>query len=226
MSNVPTPSAPLCEPPGLVIFDCDGVLVDSEPIAARVVAASITGHGWPITAQECHTAFVGGTLAGIKKAIRDNGVVLPDSWTSTVYEELFEALDREVEIIAGVEQVLDQLDAAKIPYCVGSNGPMRKMEITLGRTGLLDRLRHGLHSAHEVGVAKPDPGLFLHAAAAAGVAPSRAVVVEDSVTGVRAAVAAAMPVFGYGAEGQGPALAREGARLFDHMAQLPRLLAV
>jgi HAD superfamily hydrolase (TIGR01509 family) len=216
----------LTEPPALAIFDCDGVLVDSEPIAARCVAASITSHGWPITEDEVHAAFVGGTLAGIKTSMRAAGAELPDNWTETVYQELFAILAEEVEGVAGVANALDRLDASGVPYCVASNGPMRKMEITLGRTGLWDRLSHGVYSAHVVGVAKPDPGLFLHAAAAFETPPARAVVIEDSVTGVRAARAAGIPVLGYAAYGQAEALAEAGAHVFDNMAELPRLLAL
>ena len=212
--------------PTLVIFDCDGVLVDSEPVTNRMLADDLTAHGLPTTAEQCISLFVGGTLASVAEKARGMGATLPDNWVPTFYERMFTALADEVEMIPGVDRVLDRLDTAGIPYCVGSNGPPKKMEITLGRTGLLPRLEGRLFSAHTVGIAKPDPGLYLHAAARMGHPPETCTVVEDSTSGVRAATAAGMRCFGFHHETPRDLLTAEGAIPFDDMAALPGLLGL
>ena len=129
----------------------------------------------------------------------------------------FEARLRPVE---GVEALLESLE---LPYCVASNGPREKMEVTLGTTGLLPYFQTRIVTAYEVGCWKPDPGLFLHAARMLGAAPENCIVVEDSTLGVRAGVAAGMTVFGYAPAG-GSELAEAGARPLAHMADLLRFL--
>ena len=165
--------------PALVIFDCDGVLVDSEPITNRLMADEMTRHGLPMTTEECIEQFVGGTIRMVYEMAVARGATLPEDWVDTFYQRMFGTLAEEIEAIPGVHFVLDALDRAGIPYCVGSNGPMRKMEVTLGRTGMWDRLEGRIFSAHDVGIAKPDPGLFLHAAQALGADPADCVVVAS-----------------------------------------------
>lgn len=213
-------------PPSLVIFDCDGVLVDSEPITNAMLAQDLTDHGLATTTEDCMRLFVGGTLASVAEKARGMGARLPGGWVDDFYERMFDALAEQVEAIPGVDGVLDALDAAGIPYCVGSNGPPNKMQITLGRTGLLARLQGRLFSAHTVGIAKPDPGLYLHAAHAMGHDPATTTVIEDSVSGVRAAAGAGMRCFGYVAETPADALVAHGAIPFDSMADLPGLLGL
>ena len=210
----------------LVIFDCDGVLVDSEPITNRMMAEDMTKHGLPMTRDEAIELFVGGTIHSVFELARSKGAALPDNWVDDFYERMIETLRKEVTIIPGVEGVLDALDRVGIPYCVASNGPVRKMEATLGATGLWDRLQGRLYSAHDVGVAKPDPGLFLHSALQMRVIPSDAVVIEDSNSGVRAAETARMRCFGYTRDTPEAKLTAHGAIPFDDMADLPALLGI
>lgn len=212
--------------PSLVIFDCDGVLVDSEPITNRELADDLTAHGLPLTQSECIELFVGGTMSGVRERAINMGARLPEDWVQRFYDRMVSALANEVEVIDGVEDVLDCLDQRQLPYCVASNGPMRKMETTLGRTGLWDRMAGRVFSAHDIGKAKPDPGLFLHAAEVLGAAPARCIVIEDSASGARAARAAGMRCFGYSAATPQAKLTHEGAIPFDTMRALPELLGI
>ena len=210
--------------PALVIFDCDGVLVDSEPITNRALAENLTAHGLPMTTEDSMNAFVGGTMKSVFSEARRMGAALPDDWVDGFYDIMCKALEDQVEIIPGVTAALDGLDRAGIPYCVASNGPMRKMEVTLGRTGLWERMVGRIFSAHDVGIAKPDPGLFLHAAARMGTTPQTSVVIEDSGSGARAARAAGMRCWGYVRDTAPGKLTAHGAEPFDDMAALPALL--
>lgn len=214
--------------PRAVIFDCDGVLVDSEPAAHAVLAESFTRYGRPMQPGEIEPAgFTGGTMASVRDRARAEGLALPDGWVSEIHAELHARLARGVALIAGIEAVLDRLDAAGIAYAVGSNGTDAKMRITLGQhPALFARLEGRLWSAHTHGTAKPDPGLFLLAAAGLGMDPSDCVVVDDSVSGCTAGIRAGMRTFGFAEHDDGAKLAALGARVFHRMADLPALLGV
>jgi HAD superfamily hydrolase (TIGR01509 family) len=212
--------------PDLVIFDCDGVLVDSETLSNKVLAANLTRHGLPMTTERSMELFVGGTMRGVGEQARGMGADLPADWIDEIYEEIYSALRAGVDVIAGIPELLDHLDAARIPYAVGSNGSEAKMQITLGQNGLLDRFKGAIFSAHTLKTAKPDPGLYLAAAAHFDVDPSRAVVVEDSATGATAAARAGMRCLGYAPHGDGAALQAKGAELFDSMFSVPGLIGL
>ncbi|MEM7473322.1 MAG: HAD family phosphatase [Pseudomonadota bacterium] len=208
----------------MVIFDCDGVLVDSEPLTNLVMQRSLAAHGLDLSLDDIMRLFVGGTIAGVADKAREMGATLTDDWVEHVYAEMFEVLGREVEAIPGAAAVLDALDAAGIPYAVGSNGPHRKMEITLARTGMLARLQGRIYSREDVPNPKPAPDVYLKAARDAGIALERCVVIEDSVSGARAGKAAGMTVFGFAAETPAERLVAICDSLFDDMGALPRLL--
>lgn len=212
--------------PALVIFDCDGVLVDSEPITNRLIAQDLTRRGLPLTTDQSVDLFVGGTIKGVFVEARRRGADLPDNWVENMYDVMHKALADEVEIISGMRDVLDRLDHAAVPYCVASNGPMSKMRVTLGRTGLWDRLQGRLFSAHDVGIAKPDPGLFLHAASRFDTPPERCVVIEDSASGAQAAQSAGMPCFGFTRDTPAAKLTAHGAVAFETPDMLPSLLGL
>ena len=213
-------------PPGMVIFDCDGVLVDSEPISDRVIQKSLAHYGLEITVQEVSGLFLGGTIAGVADTARGMGARLPGDWVDNIYAEIFEALAEEVELVPGAPLVLDALDAAGIPYAVGSNGPHRKMEITLKRTGLAGRLAGRVWSREDVPNPKPAPDVYLAAAQAEGVPPERCVVIEDSPNGARAGVAAGMYTVGFAAHTDRAALLAVCDAAFDAMPELPALLGL
>jgi len=213
--------------PGLVIFDCDGVLVDTERMANQNMADIVTELGHPMTGPECQKLFMGRTLEDVQQQIEElTGRALPEDWPEDVRKRDLERFKAGVPAIEGITAVLDQLDAAGVPYCVGSSGKYRKMRTTLGSSGLLPRLEGRLFSAEDCARGKPAPDVFLLAADKMGHAPETCVVVEDSVPGVRAATAAGMRVFAFVED---PACERQamhaaGGILFESMAELPGLL--
>jgi len=212
--------------PKLVIFDCDGVLVDSEGATNEVLAKNLSNYGPTLSQQECIDNFVGGTMAGLADKARGLGYDLPDDWLDEIYAAMFERLAEGVPVIEGVVDVLDALDRSDIPYCVGSNGPMEKMDITLVNAGLMDRLKGRIYSPHVIGMehAKPAPGLYLHAARTMGFAPADCAVIEDSASGAKGAQAAGIRCFGYTGETPADVLEAVGAITFASMHGLPELL--
>ena len=214
--------------PALVIFDCDGVLVDSEPIATRIIADALTRAGLAMTGEQALDRYLGGKLTKIKLMVEaDLGIDLGDGWIDAVYQRQFDAFRAELTAIPGIVDVLDTLDEAGVPYCVGSNGPLYKMDVSLGVTGLHERLEHRIFSADMVPEPKPAPDLFLHAAASFDIPPIDVAVVEDSPPGVQAGVAAGMRVFGYGRDSGEERLDAAGAHAtFTAMADLPALLGL
>jgi len=210
--------------PELVIFDCDGVLIDSEPIANRVWQAQLRSLGLDLPLAAVMERFVGRTRDGCLDIARDMlGRELPPGFGERWDEALFDALGREVRPVAGIETVLRTLP---VPYCVASNGTPQRMRMALEAAGLLPLVDGRLFTAAEVARPKPAPDLFLHAAARMGRAPSRSVVVEDTPTGVRAAVAAGMRALGYAGAAHADAAALEaaGAEVFQRMDELPARL--
>jgi HAD superfamily hydrolase (TIGR01509 family) len=190
----------------LVIFDCDGVLVDSEHLAVRHEAAMITSLGWSLTEDDVIERFVGRSDAYMRAEIEQAiGRPIPD-WIDRYEVALQRAFRDELQPVEGI---VAALDALTIPACVASSGTHDKMRLTLGVTGLLSRFEGRIFSASEVEHGKPAPDLFLHAAAVMGVLPDRCVVVEDSRSGVEAARAAGMGCIGYGG-GLTPAARLEG----------------
>lgn len=179
----------------LLIFDCDGVLVDSEPIAARVMAACAQELGLPISAEDCIERFTGISMPSVLQALADDlGRPLPDDFVSRVRTRDFEAFARELRPIEGATGLLA---AIGVPVCVASSGAVAKIRFTLGLTGLLPWFEPHLFSAEMVARGKPAPDLFLLAAERMGVPASACAVVEDSVAGIRAARAAGMRAIGF-----------------------------
>ena len=213
-------------PPDLVLFDCDGVLVDSEPLTSLVIQSSLARCGLEVSLDDIDTYFVGGTMMGVRDTALSKGAHLPDTWMDDIYREMFDKLAAEVEPVPGILSVLDALDAAGIPYAVGSNGPHQKMEITLRRCGLYDRLAGRIVSREDVPHPKPAPDVYLAAAAALGVDPARAIVVEDSPNGATAGKAAGCVTFGFAAHTRPERLQPICDRIFDDMADLPGMLGL
>ena len=214
---------PMPTPIELVIFDCDGVLVDSERLAVRVESQLLTEMGWPLSEADVLDRFVGRSDAHMIGEIEAHfGRPVPE-FVEQYRLRLFEAIDEELAPVDGVITALDSIAQAT---CVASSGTHEKMARTLGTTGLFDRFDGRIFSATEVERGKPAPDLFLFAAAEMGVAPTSCAVIEDSRAGVEAARAAGMSAFGY-CGGLTPAewLAGPGTVVFDDMAQLPGLLA-
>ncbi len=209
----------------LVIFDCDGVIVDSEGLLNEIVAKSLTDHGLPISAEECHRRFVGGTMYILRDRAIEAGAKLPENWVNEIYAEIFERLRQGVDVSKGFVELIDNLEEHGVKIAVASNGPMDKMRASLGPSGLFDRLDGRIFSAHDHNTAKPEPKLLELAAQAAGVAIERAVMVDDSPAGVGAARAAGMRFIGYAEHGNEDKLTEEGADVVYSMLELKERLS-
>jgi HAD superfamily hydrolase (TIGR01509 family) len=213
--------------PALVIFDCDGVIVDSEPLTTRYLCDELAAHGLELKHTQIDALFVGGTIAGLAMQARKMGARLPETWVEEFYPRLCARLADHTPMIPGILDVLRALEGAGLPYCIGSNGRRVKMAATLGQhPELAARFTTNVFAATDVAHPKPAPDLFLHAARSMGHHPAACVVIEDSPTGARAARAAGMRCFGYAPGHDGARLAEEGAIPFRAMADLPRLLAL
>jgi len=215
--------------PSLIIFDCDGVLVDSEPVANRVLAEMITQAGLPTSVEECCTRYVGRTLeSSIALIEQELGKALPENWRADLSRRERSVWEKELCAVPRVEAVLHHLRQDEISYCVASSGSKDKMHFTLGHTGLLPLVQDVLFSATEVARSKPHPDIFLHAAQSMGQPSTSCIVIEDSVFGVQGARAAGMRVFGYIADPHTDAtgLKQAGAEVFSDMGELPALLGL
>ena len=208
--------------PAVVVFDCDGVLVDSERISVRVGTSVMADLGWQLTQDEFAELFVGCSREHFLREVEAGvGRPLELGWEAP-YEHLYRAaFDAELAPVPGVVEVLDALDDAAVPYAVASNSDHAYLRRVLGATGLLDRFAGRVFSADDVSRGKPAPDLYLHAADQLGATPSRCAVVEDSPFGVTAAVEAGMSCYAY-AGGVTPEhrLDGLGATVFHDMADL------
>lgn len=208
----------------LVIFDCDGVLVDSEAISARIFADHLRKVGLEMSDEEVDRRFRGRSMASclaLVEKLREEP--LPETFLDDLQRDTFAAFREGLKPVSGVTEVLDAL---RVPFCVASSGEHEKMRLTLSLAGLWSRCEGRIFSASEVAHGKPAPDLFLHAARKMAAEPSRCAVVEDSLPGVRAGVSAGMTVFGYVARSDSQAMQAAGADTFERMDQLPgRLMA-
>lgn len=204
--------------PELVIFDCDGVLVDSEPIANRVLASLLTECGLPTTTAQAMEWFIGHAMPGVVHIAETRlGRALPADFLDQLQARSDIAFRRELRPVEGVVELLDDLT---IPACVASNGPTAKMRASLGAVGLLPRFERKLFSAEQVPRPKPAADLFLYAAAAMKASPERCIVVEDGAFGVRAAVSAGMLALGFASRNHDAALREAGAEVFSSMTAI------
>jgi HAD superfamily hydrolase (TIGR01509 family) len=214
----------LTSPWQLVIFDNDGVVVDSEPLAERAMSATLTAAGYPMTTEQCGNTFRGRTLAGTRQLVEDrSGRPLPADFEDRYTSTLFELFRTSLHPVPGIEAVLDRLDAAGVAYCLASSGRRERVRFALSTVDLLDRFGDHWWSADDVVHGKPAPDLFLLAAQEMGAQPGDCVVIEDAEVGVEAARAAGMAVLGFAAYTPAHRLAGAGY-VFQNMAELPGLL--
>ncbi|MET9681931.1 HAD family hydrolase [Streptomyces coeruleorubidus] len=209
----------------LVIFDNDGVLVDSEPISNRHLAAYLTELGHPTSYEDSIRDYMGSAMHRVHELVEARtGRRLPVDFDDVFHARVFAAFERDLKPVAGVEEVLQKLAADSVPYCVASSGSHERIRVGHRTTGLDRWFDEGrIFSSQDVGKGKPAPDLFLYAAERMGVAPERCVVVEDSPLGVQAAVAAGMDVYGFTAMTPAERLVGAG-RLFSDMGELAELL--
>lgn len=217
------------KPPRLVIFDCDGVLVDSEPLAIRVLVEGLAGIGYRIDEATASDRFLGHSLAAVQAMLRDElGFDLSTDRLEAMRSSLFDHYRAELKPIPGILEALDRLT---IPYCVASSSLPERIRVSLEVTGLLSRFAPNIFSADMVHRGKPAPDLFLHAAERMGVEPAACLVIEDSAPGIAAAFSAQMRAFAFlgGSHARRPSYRERLARLapeclFDDMRRLPDLI--
>ena len=214
-------------PHQLAVFDCDGVLVDTERLTVGVEARVLTEMGWPHTPQEVVSRWMGRSSEAQLSEVRARlGAGTARRFDEVLTAELLATFESELTAVDGVPELLARLEGAEVDVCVASSGTHDRIRLTLGLTGLLDRFGGRVYSASDVPHGKPAPDLFLHAATSMGVEPGACAVVEDSGYGVLAGVAAGMTVYGFGGGLAPPAeLVRAGAAVvFDTMTDLGDLL--
>lgn len=210
-----------------VLFDCDGVLVDSEPITNGVLRDMLAEQGWQLSVQECMDIFVGKAVIDERARIEaETGKSLTPEWMADFRSRRNVALDARVQAIVGAVQAVAAVHTMAQGRIACASGADRiKVEMQLRKVGLWPYFEGRVFSGHEMPHSKPAPDVYLAAAVALGVDPARCAVVEDTVTGVTAGVAAGATVFAYAPQGDGAALLRAGASLvFVSMAELPTLL--
>jgi HAD superfamily hydrolase (TIGR01509 family) len=216
-------------PIALVIFDCDGVLIDSEALCDRVVSADLIRQGWNLSPTDCHRLFLGLTFPDIQHAAEAHlRRPIGANWVNDIASQVTRVMEEEAEPIPGARQALEATIALGLPLRIASNSSRPEMAAKFARAGLSDIVENRIHSAYDLIAqgkrGKPDPDLFLEAAAAENILPADCVVIEDSLAGVRAAVAAGMTCLGFSPENDGAHLREAGALPFASMYALPDLL--
>jgi len=205
-----------------IIFDCDGVLVDSERVANHLLAEMVQPYGVEMTGEEATARFTGSNMAAVLAVINEKADrPLPDDFASLYREKMHAAFETD---LLPIEGVADALEAIPNPKCVASSGPIAKMDVTLSVTDLKKHFEGRIFSSYEIDSWKPEPDLFLHAAKEMGFRPADCIVVEDSPLGVRAGVAAGMRVLCYCEGDGGEAMRKLGATVFQSMTDLPPLI--
>ena len=204
-----------------MIFDCDGVLVDTEQITNRILAELVTDLGLPMTTAESMARYMGRSMSAVVSLIEaELGRALPTAFVAAYEERCFAAFDAEVTPIPGALEAIDSMARLGLSTCVASSGSHAKMRRTLGATGLLERLGGRLFSASDVARGKPAPDLFLYAADRMGTRAEACVVVEDSPAGVVAAVSAGMRAIGLAGPLGATALTAAGAEVIESLDDL------
>ncbi|NTF88510.1 HAD family hydrolase [Agrobacterium rhizogenes] len=214
---------------GLVIFDCDGVLVDSEPLSVSVLIDAMRDVGVDMSEEDVYSRFLGKSLATLVDTLETEfDVFIDQAFLDRIRNDLYERFRHELRPIEGIAETLDVL---AVPRCVASSSQLERIRLSLGVTGLLERLEPNIFSASMVKRGKPAPDLFLYAAEQMGVAPKDCIVIEDSPAGIMAARAAGMTVFAFtgGSHAHSPSYRAELERLspevvFDAMPDLIHLV--
>ncbi len=212
--------------PAAVLFDCDGVLADSEAVVNAIVAEEVTARGWPMTGAEAHDAFLGLSLPDMIPRIEARVGRLPMSWSADLSRLIAATMAERTIPVPGAVEAVAAIAAAGIPLACASNSSRLELAIKLRGLGLAEIFAHRVFSFEDVDRAKPWPDIYLAAAASCGADPRDCVVVEDSVPGVRAGRAAGCRVLGYADVTPPALLAAHGAEPFATMAALPRLLGL
>jgi HAD superfamily hydrolase (TIGR01509 family) len=207
-----------------VIFDCDGVLVDSEVLGIKILLDMTAAYGVKVDLNDAVKDLSGRRLKEAISMLQTQAETdFPVDLEEMFRERSYQVFQKEVLPVAGIH---DLLDALEVPFCVASSGPVEKICLNLTITGLISYFDQRIFSAYEINSWKPDPGIFLHAARQMGFTPDQCVVVEDSLAGIQAAKAGGFKVFGYANQHNAQDLAAAGATVFYHMRELPALLSL
>ena len=209
--------------PDLVVFDCDGVLVDTEGPTSKIIANSFTRYGLPMSAHEVADLFTGGTMDGVEAEGRKRGAHLPPDWLDEIYDEIYARIAEGVDVFDGVIDLLDALDDLGVPQFVASNGTMQKMRLSLGPSGLWDRFGDRIMSREHF-TPKPDPAMIVNAINRCGADPEKSFMIDDSTAGCSAGIAGGVRTIGFATEGQDEELVAIGASVANTMAQVRRLI--
>lgn len=205
-----------------IIFDSDGVLVDSETLSAIVFQEMAGELGFELDFETAVEEFAGSSMNNNLQFIRENiRGTLPNNFEKEFRRRTYELFKTDLKAVPGIVELIGKVQT---PFCVASSGPMEKIRLNLGLAGLLERFEGRIFSSYDIGKWKPDPGIFLHAAREMGYAPEDCVVVEDSAAGIRAAVAGGFKVYGLARRQNGALFRQLGAVTFDHMKILEKLL--
>ena len=205
-----------------IIFDCDGVLVDSETITCKVIVEMAKSVGLDIDLGLAIKEFSGKSLHGIFAYIEERiNIPLPEDFEPVYREKTYTAFKDEIQPIDGVHALLDRLT---VPFCVASSGPIKKIKLNLTTTKLRDKFKDNIISSFEIGSWKPEPGIFLHAAEKMGFKPNECVVIEDSIYGVTAAKAGGFDVFAYVSDPNDTTFENLDVNVFHDMNLLDELL--
>lgn len=210
-------------PPGAVLFDCDGVLADTEMLVNQLVATELSARGWPMDAAEARRLFLGMAWPDMRPAVEARTGKLPAGWEDAFSRRITELLAAQTLPIPGAIEAL-RLIAARLPVAVASNSSRRELETKMERLGLLTIFGQRCFSFEDVARPKPAPDIYLAAAAACGLPPAECVVVEDSLAGVRAGLAAGCQVLGFCRDTPEAVLWQAGAETFRSMDVLPAML--
>ena len=205
-----------------IIFDCDGVLVDTEKIGNEILLSMAAEHGFEMKIEDAYSNFNGRNLKECFLHVESSiGKKLPDNFESEYRERSFEAFKTQVKPMEGVVDFIEKL---KIPYCVASSGPVEKIRLNLETAGLLDKFENKIFSAYQINSWKPDPGIFLFAAKEMGFEVKDCIVVEDSKAGVMAGIRGGFKVYGFVNDNNFDDLKNEGATVFSSYDELKELL--
>lgn len=207
-----------------VIFDCDGVLVDTEVISIGTFVEMGNRLGANIDFEFAMVNFLGKSLEYCFNYVESKCTEpFPDNFVAEYRRISFDRFKNELQPITGVKELIDALE---VPFCVASNGPLNKVQLNLKTVGLDVVFGDNMFSAYQINKFKPDPSLFIHAASTLGFKPEECVVIEDSAVGVKAAIAGGFDVFGFANKRSEALLKKEGVTLFYHMDELYNLLEI
>ena len=207
-----------------IIFDSDGVLVDSETLSARVFQEMAGELGFDLEFETAVERFGGISLKENLKFIQENiQGTIPEDFEKEFRQRTYSLFKSELKAVAGVQELIKKL---QVPFCVASSGPVEKIHLNLGLVKLLDYFDDRIYSSYEIGSWKPEPGIFLHAAKEMGFAPEECVVIEDSASGIQAAHAGGFMVFALASEKRRGHFEQLGAITFESMKELEKLLGL